>query len=102
MIFMNDGRWVAFCPTPDCDGAERLWPEGEIRRRVDDHNYGITLEGGFHCGNCGLTSQVEFPDDMEEIEVVLARRPVPQTRNWRPGETVADLKRENMMQGVKI
>ena len=102
MIFMNDGRWVADCATVDCSGAERLWPDGEIRHRDDGHDYGITLAGVLHCGNCGLTTQVEFPENMEEIEAVLDQRPVPQTRNWHPGESVDDLKRENMMQGVKI
>jgi hypothetical protein len=100
VIFMNDGRWVAFCDTPDCDSAERLWPDGEIRFK-DGHKYGITLQGVLHCGNCGLTSQVDFPEKMGEVEAVLAQRPVPQTRNWRPGESVADLKRENLMCGVK-
>ncbi len=102
MMFVNDGRWVALCPTPDCDSAERLWPNGEIGQLEGGHTYGITLQGVLHCGNCGLTSQVEIPENMGEIEKVLARRPVPQTRNWRPGETITDLKRENLMRGVKI
>ncbi len=102
MMFMNDGRWVAFCDTPDCDSAERLWPDGEIQTPGGDHKYGITLQGVLHCGNCGLTTQVEFSDDMKEIEAVTTRRPVPQTRNWRPGETVAELKRDNLIRGVSI
>ena len=102
MMFMNDGRWVAFCTTVDCDGAEQLRSNGEISQRNDGHDYGITLDGVLHCGNCGLTTQVEFPKNMEEIEAVLTQRPVPQTRNWRSDETVADLKRENLMRGVTI
>ncbi len=102
MMFMNDGRWVAVCATVDCSGAERLWPGGEIRQRNDGHDYGITLGGVLHCGNCGLTSQVDVPDNMAEVEAVLAQRPVSQTRNWLPGETIRDLKAENLLHGVGI
>ena len=102
MMFVNDGRWVAFCATTDCHNAERLWPDGLIRHRENGHDYGITLAGVLHCGNCGLTTQVEFPENMEAIDAVLEQRPVPQTRNWRPGETIAELKRENLIREVSI
>lgn len=98
--FVNDGRWVAFCSTPDCHSAERLWPAGMIHATSTGIAYGITAAGMLHCGNCGMTSQVDFPDNRDKIDAVLARRPVPQTRNWLPGETVKDLERENKQHGV--
>jgi len=38
---------------------------------------------------------VVFPAEMAIIEAVLSRRRRPENRNWQPGETVADLVREN-------
>lgn len=112
--FHNHGRWVAYCDADGCSGAERLWPDGKIQtakkpngevvldERGEPVRYGVTRAGEMVCGNCGHTSQVRFPSDGDEIEAVLKRRPVPETRNWEPGETVSDLKAENLSHGVGI
>ena len=81
MAYLNHGRWVVDCPDPDCAGAE-------LAREV------------FVCSNCKRTTEVEWPDDKSLIDNATAVRSVPQTRNWRPGETLDDLNRENEMHGV--
>ena len=54
------------------------------------------------CGSCGQKSRVLWPDDREGIESVLSHRPIPESRNWLPGETVDDLKRENIEHGLVV
>lgn len=81
--YVNHGRWVADCGRRPCPEAHRVKP-GD----------------GFECRNCGWFGPVEFPDDQKDIELVLAKRPVPESRNWWPGELVADLIVENTRHGV--
>ena len=92
---MNHGRWVAQCDTDGCTGAERVWPGGQIRVTRTGAEYGIT-GSVMHCANCGQTSRVTFPDDRAHIDKLLARRPVPETRNWTPGESFDLLAEENV------
>jgi hypothetical protein len=60
----------------------------------------------FFCPNClnaanqGLPLRVVFPPERAALEAVLLKRPVPQTRNWRPGETVEALRAENAAHGI--
>ena len=78
--FVNAGRWIVKC---ECGGAEEAWEE--------------KLFFCFSCLNNGHGHKlrpVEFPEQRAEIEALLARRPL-MNRNWNPGETVKDLKREN-------
>jgi hypothetical protein len=98
--YFNQNRWVAECDTESCTGAERFWPGGRLRTTKQGVSYGITSSGVLHCGNCEQTSQVVFPEDRTAINRILARRSVPQTRNWNPGETTTDLEAENMTHGV--
>ncbi len=87
--YMNWGRWVVDC---ECKSAER----------VDSFPAEVI------CQACGKTIQVEYPPNRQGIEAVLAHRPptragsrlVHNHRSWRPGETVADLQRENQEHGV--
>ena len=104
---INFGQWIAKCP--DCNGAEAVDPSEPI----------------FYCFSCGNYKQngrprkVEFPKDREEIEKLVLARPIkigmgthniervtlakptiwtkfgPLSRSWVPGETVADLKKQN-------
>jgi len=56
----------------------------------------VTPGNLFQCLSCGGPRQeVVFPAEMAIIEAVLSRRRRPENRNWQPGETVADLVREN-------
>lgn len=80
-------RWIVDCP--DCRGAEFLWPEGL-----------------FMCCSCWNARakhkwrRVTIPANRAQIEAVLRARPMPDDRGWWPGETVADLKRENSERGL--
>ena len=78
LAYVNHGRWVADCPTTDC-------PEAHLAQPGDK----------FDCVNCGTVGRVEFPDNHTDIDEVLERRPVPQTRNWTPGESLEELVEEN-------
>jgi len=90
------GAWVADCPS-GCGNVESLAPEATA----------------CHCGYCRRLSDIEWPDARAEIMAVLARRPVPHTRNWFPaghdlalraglpnGQTVAELLDESAAHGV--
>lgn len=84
---VNHGVWKVACPSAGCPGA------------ID------ALEGwGFFCPYClcgdGLVRPVTWPEERAEIEVLLNARPVPATRNWKPGETVAQLQAENERLGL--
>jgi len=91
LAHVNHGRWVVHCPTPGCGGAE-------LARE----------DGLFFCCECrnaevgGDYRTVAFPGEREEIERVLKLRPAPATRNWQPGETLDDLKAENLAHGAPI
>lgn len=86
-MYVNLDRWVGDCP--HC-------------------NSGITGIVGVNkatCLDCGRRMNVEWPatSDIPAAEVVLEHRPE-QNRNWRAdrGETVNDLKAENLVRGVPI
>jgi hypothetical protein len=90
---INAGRWIVDCPVPGCNEAT------------------MAMRGmRFVCPNClnatneGHAYDVVFPDESagHEIESVLASRPVPRTRNWRPGETIDFLRGENAAHGTGV
>lgn len=97
--YLNQGRWVAHCDTDGCHGAERVWPGGQVRER-QGHKFGISRQGVLHCSNCGKTSKVSFPEERKRIDRLMSRRPVPETRNWTPGEPVEVLEEENAAHGL--
>jgi len=80
----NWGRWVVGCSTSWCTNA---WMP----------NLG---EGEWLCGICGVPTIIVWPADPIAIEAVLLMRPDPNTRNWEPGETVADLVTQNAEHGI--
>lgn len=94
VVRFNAGHWIADCPRPGCANAEHAGPH-----RVTGHVGGL---GGavFRCSNCELTCPTEWPPNVEDIERLLAMRPVPETRNWWPGETLTDLLAENIAHGL--
>lgn len=114
----NHGRWVAICPDHQALGviiAEEVHPGDAF---VCSHDYpdlrAITLipnprvKGAFNiipdaplreetrarAIADGAAHEVIFPDDWKEIEDVLRLRPV-YARNWQPGVTLEELRREN-------
>lgn len=90
--FVDGSRWIARCPNPVCGGAERV----SFDRPV------------FFCCECRNTLvghdyiKVAFPTQKQRglIEAELLRRPDWRVRAWLPGETVADLKAQNIENGI--
>lgn len=79
-VQVNHGRWIVHCPDPDCAGAVLA---SDTDRR-------------FVCPYCAFgVFAVVWPKDRADIEAVLGDRPVKDTRNWEPGDTVAALEAEN-------
>ena len=81
--YVNHGRWVADCPTPHCAGAIVLYRDT------------------FLCGNCLNVEcgyryrMVLWPAEKGVVEETLSKRFLPETANWRPGETMQQLRSEN-------
>lgn len=87
LAYVNHGNWTVDCPFPGCWAAQ--FASREDRR--------------FFCTHCGRGwVRVVWPDDLEllAIEAALLIRPESPTRNWTPGEAVADLEAENREHGV--
>lgn len=86
---INHGRWVVCCPEPGCGGAVVASP--------DDRR--------FYCPYClndahgNRFIRVIFPEKVLEIELLLSPR-AESNRNWKPGETLNDLRRENEENGL--
>ena len=84
-------QWIVDCPNPGCGSASYVWPEQPL----------------FLCAECfngehgGLWLRVAVPSEGEraEIEEIVGHRPLPGQRNWVPGETVTDLRKENRDNG---
>jgi hypothetical protein len=80
---INHNRWIADCP--DCTGAVDVWRDGPHL---------------MICPNClnaaigNLWRRVRMPADVAGIEDALMDRPIPATRNWHAGESVAGLRAE--------
>jgi hypothetical protein len=100
---INAGRWIARCP--DCNGAEAVNPQ-------DKHPKFFC----FSCGNeriSGKYRRVIFPEDWQEIEKEILKRPVKKPpgrdpiaqafcaiperlpRAWRPDESLEDIRKQN-------
>ena len=96
VAFMSWGRWVANCPA-GCGNAEHYGPDPET-----GHIGGLS-RASFTCGSaghgCGLTCAAVWPDNIVDIEAMLAGRPM-RNRNWTPGETPQDLLAENLEHGI--
>jgi hypothetical protein len=76
------GRWMADCP--ECNGANDVDPNEPV----------------FLCTSCGwpgMLTRVLFPENSEAIEHELLKRPRPENRNWKPGESLLDLELERVM-----
>lgn len=81
--YHNHGRWIAECP--HCHFAIAVRP-GFV-----DFLCGRLPNGRLLKTGCGLEAKVQWPADVEGIEVALAERSRTENRNWLPGETVVDL-----------
>ena len=78
LAHINHGRWLVHCAA--CPQAMWTHPEWKIAC----------------CTECGAVYEgIIFPFERPVIEQILLMRWV-ENQNWEPGETVADLQRENM------
>ncbi|MER7488710.1 hypothetical protein ABTY20_22955 [Streptomyces sp. NPDC126497] len=113
--YVYGGEWVADCPRAGaepgragCGNVEFLYRPSRLRGPRD-----VEVDF-FLCSYCGMQAPVSWPDDRHALLAVLARRPVPNTRNWYPsdhpvalrfglphGQSVADLVEENEAHGVR-
>lgn len=93
--FVNDGRWLVRCPS------------------CPTYEYASVKDPVFMCCGCGNYANggryyaVVFPAEREEVERLLLRRsPGPargtssSDRNFAPGETLEDLRAQNVALGV--
>lgn len=106
--YVYSGDWVADCPRPGCANVEHLYRPS---RRGGPRDLAL---GYFHCSYCGMQADITWPDNRLDILAVLARRPLPDTRNWYPtdhpvavkfrlphGQSVRDLEDENTAHDVR-
>ncbi len=82
---INHGRWLVECPVEGCGGALTVSREESYFLCVYCRNV----------DNGGQWYRVLYPGARTEIETLLLARPLAGQRNWRPGESVAQLRQEN-------
>lgn len=99
--YINHGRWIAECPS-GCGHAV----------------IATVSTPYFLCTNCGPRTNegqwfhIVFPDDRQGVETELLKRPetpatppnmpyMVNTRNWKPSESVNDLRVENVTRGIR-
>jgi hypothetical protein len=88
IAMVNHGRWIAQCP----------WCPSAAYVSLSDRR--------FFCCECynfdvdGKWINVIFPEDAEEIALLLGMRPRHENRNWLPGETLEMIREENARNGV--
>ncbi len=91
--YLNHGRWIVDCSADDCRAV--LFADRMVCECRDDSV----------CDHpaipCGTPIEVTFPPRRVDIDRLMSTRSQ-QNRNWSPGETLADLKAENLLHGVKI
>jgi len=80
---VNHGRWVFACPLCGPNHVSMATPALDT----------------VVCRTCGHEYGADFPPELAEIERLLLLRPK-DNRNWRPGESVADLRVENAAHGL--
>ena len=81
--WVNRSSWAVNCPF--CKGSQVIEP-GDLFFCVDC----------LMLGNEGYAMKVWFPKERKMIEKILMYRPDPQTRNWLIGETLDQLRAENV------
>lgn len=93
-VYMTYSLWVARCPQPWCVGIDHYGP-GPNTGRI-----GGLGETQFCCPRCGTVATAAWPESLDDLLHVLMQRPMPETRNWEPGETLQDLIAENAIHGI--
>lgn len=117
---LNWGNWIADCPIHGEGVAElvkpgqdficsRCYPGIHAQTRVPHpQNNALRIsvpdiaarEEAIKLAEAeGHVYQVVFPKEMEQIMAIVRLRPL-RNMNWRPGQSLADLRRENEEYGV--
>lgn len=91
---VNHGRWIGDCPDFACGGAEFVSFENPVFFCCACRNAMV--------GSDYLPVDEPGPGVRQEIEAYLRARPQPQSRNWHPGETVAQLRDENRVKKLLL
>jgi len=92
--YMNHGRWVADCPSPNCSAAEKVLPWQAVAVcNCQDRDFCQ------HSIPCATVIALDWPSDCGRIEAAVASRPL-LNRNWYPWESVEGLEKENAAHGV--
>lgn len=91
---IEQGRWIADCPTLDCSGAEFVSFDSPVFFCCECRNAAF--------GNKTLPMDAPSGKTKTDIEAVLLARADRVNRNWLSGETLAHLKAENRAQGAVI
>lgn len=94
VVYMSWGTWVTRCPRPWCVHQDH-YGRGPNTGRI-----GGLSRTTWTCLRCELVCEADWPDNAEDIAAVLLQRPMYETRNWHPGETIDDLLMENVTHGV--
>ncbi len=94
VVYMSQGIWVTKCPRAWCVHVDHFGP-GPNTGRVG----GLT-EKLWHCFRCQLVCEAQWPESPTDIEAIVGQRPMPETRNWLPGEDLEQLIAENVVHGL--
>ncbi len=118
---LNWGNWIADCPVHGEGIAELVEPgkdficsrcypnlHAEIRmhdprilgKMISVPDLALRALTRNQAERMGHVYRVVFPKDMKAIMEIVGRRPL-EHQNWRPGVSLADLRRENKEHGVK-
>lgn len=116
IAYANYGRWVVECP--DCNSALAVKdfsrPAAYVRFGCIECGRGLTIAAweaaqrlpmerraaALPALAVDMRAQYAMPEQVDEIERILLRRPLAQNRNWVPGETLIDLERQNAVMGI--
>lgn len=104
LAYLNHGRWVVDCPADDCEAT--LFADRPMF--AEDNNGTLSLRCICNdvsvCDHsavpCGTPLAAVFPDNRADIDRLMAGRRR-RNRNWT-GESVSDLKAENLLHGVAL
>lgn len=94
--YVNHGRWIIDCPDDGCHAGLKAIDTGIACDCMDE------VVCDHPAIPHGLAIDITYPDQQDEITRLLDLRPKRGNRNWTPGETVAELKAENVTHAVRI
>jgi len=94
--YVNHGRWIADCPDDGCHAALKVVDTGIACDCMDE------VVCDHPAIPHGLAIDIVYPEAQTDITRLLDLRPKRENRNWYPGETLSDIKAENVTHGVRV